>query len=67
MTLLVQSGRCLQAKKLLTWLQRSATEETDTELHRSGKSNDGAAQEYGEHASRLGVLLATYCKIQKCT
>ena len=64
MTLLVPSGRCLQAKKLLTWLRRSATEAINTALHRSGKSNDGAAQEYGDHASRSGVLLATYCKRQ---
>ena len=44
MTLLVRSEGCLQAQKLLRCLQRSAVEEINTELHRSGKSNDGAAQ-----------------------
>ena len=48
MTLLVLSERCLQARKLVGCLQRSAIEEINTKLQRSGKSNDGAAQGCGE-------------------
>ena len=62
MTLLVQSGRCLQAQKLVHCLQRGANEEMNTTLQHSGKSNDGAAQGYGE--ARLALMRSACCLLQ---